>query len=59
MIIKAGGIVNIKPEWLDQGEENTVFRAIDDLEKGRVMVAAEIGLSINPTSIVHEEMIQP
>jgi len=57
MAIKTGQIVRFKPEWMDPGDENILFMAIDDEEQGRVTVKALVDLPIQPTQVVRSHMI--
>lgn len=57
MTIKTGQIVRFKPEFMDPGDENILFMAIDDEEQGRVIVKALVDLPIQPTQIVRSHMI--
>lgn len=54
--VKKGDIVILKKEYRD--DDKTVFIAIDDEEKGRVTVEAEIGFTFNPTYVITREMIE-
>jgi hypothetical protein len=56
-MIKAGDIVKFKPEWMDKGDENITFVAVDDESQGRVTVQAQLGLPINPTQVVNVSWI--
>ena len=55
MKITKGQIVKLKKEWRD--DDQTVFVAIDDMEKDRFTVMAMIGFKVNPTYVVTKEMI--
>jgi hypothetical protein len=54
--VKKGDIVVLKKEYRD--DDKIIFIAIDDEEKGRVTVEAEIGFTFNPTYVVTREMIE-
>ena len=54
--VKKGDIVVLKKEYSD--DDRILFIAVDDEEKGRVTVEAEIGMRINPTYVVTREMIE-
>jgi hypothetical protein len=56
MNVKKGSIVVLKKEYKDDKE--TIFISIDDEEKGRVTVKALVGMRINPTYVVTNEMIE-
>jgi hypothetical protein len=56
MNVKKGSIVVLKKEYKDDKE--TIFISIDDEEKGRVTVEALVGMRINPTYVVTNEMIE-
>ena len=55
--IKAGDTVRFKPEWMDKGDENITFLALDDESEGRVTIQAQLGLPINPTQVVSTEWV--
>jgi hypothetical protein len=55
-LVKNGDIVVLKKEYRD--DDRIIFIAVDDEEKGRVTVEAEIGLRINPTYVVTRNMIE-
>lgn len=57
MEIKQGDVIVFKPEWQDAGDDKITFRALEDAEDGRVLVIAEVGLPINPTSVVSVNMV--
>lgn len=57
MPIKEGDVVTFKPEHRDPGDESITFRALDDENRGRFMVVAELGLSVNPTHVVRVEWV--
>jgi hypothetical protein len=57
MTIKAGQIVTFKPEWMDKGDENITFIAVDDEENGRVTVEAQVDLPFKPRQVVSVDMI--
>lgn len=54
--VKKGDIVVLKKEYRD--DDKIIFIAIDDEEKGRVTVEAEIGFTFNPTYVITREMIE-
>lgn len=56
-MIRKGDVIRFKKEWQDKGDENVVFRAIENECDGRVLVVAELGLAINPTQVVDVSMI--
>ena len=58
MIIKRGDIVTFKAEWRDPGDEKVVFRAIEDEDRGRFKVVAELGLPFDPVQIVTTDWIE-
>jgi len=55
-LVKKGDILVLKKEYRD--DDRIIFIAVDDEEKGRVTVEAEIGLRINPTYVVTRNMIE-
>jgi heme oxygenase len=55
-LVKKGDIVVLKKEYRD--DDRIIFIAVDDEEKGRVIVEAEIGFRINPTYVVTRDMIE-
>ena len=57
MAIKTGQIIRFKPEFMDPGDENLTFVAIDDEEKGRVTVQAISDLPFTPNQVVPVHMI--
>lgn len=58
MAIKAGQQVTFKPEWRDAGDAHIVFLAVDDEEKGRVTVEAQVDLPFKPRQVVAVSMIE-
>ena len=56
-MIKKGDIVKFKPEFMDEGDEQITFIAIDDESKGRVTVQAQLGWAINPNHVALTEWI--
>lgn len=38
-MIRAGDIVTIRPEWQDEGDDQYIWQAMDDAEKGRVTIS--------------------
>lgn len=57
-MIKAGDIIRIKKEYQDKGDEEIVFIAVDDQEKGRVTIQAQLDLNIKPTQVVNVEWLE-
>lgn len=57
-MIKKGDTVRIRPEWADAGDDAFTFIAVDDEEKGRVTIQAQLGQPINPTQVVKVEMVE-
>jgi len=57
-MIKAGDIIRIKNEYQDEGDEEIVFIAVDDEEKGRVTIQAQLELNIKPTQVVNVEWLE-
>lgn len=57
-MIKKGQRVSFKPEWRDPGDEGIVFVAAEDEDGGRVLITAEIGLTIKPVQVVGVDMIE-
>lgn len=55
--IRAGDVVKIKPEYQDPGEESIVWKAVEDEDGGRVLIEAQIDLSIRPRQVVRTEML--
>ena len=59
MEIKKGDRVNLKPEFMDAGDENIVFVAVEDSDGDRVKVeASNVDLKIKPTCIIKLNMIK-
>ena len=57
--VKKGQQVFFKPEFSDSMDNETVYIALDNMEKGRVTVAAiNTGLFVNPTETVADYMIE-
>jgi hypothetical protein len=56
-MIRKGDQVKIKPEWQDKGDDQVVFIAVDDEEKGRVTIQAQLGMHFNPTQVVRVDML--
>jgi hypothetical protein len=57
-MIKAGDLVTFKKAYQDDGDNGFMFFAVDDEEKGRVTIEAEIGMKINPRQVVSVFMIE-
>lgn len=58
-LIKKGDKVRIKKEWQDAGDEKFNWVAVDDEEKGRVMImATNTGLTIPGTQVVLRSMLE-
>jgi hypothetical protein len=55
--MKIGTQVKFKPEWMDEGDEDIVFTTVDAPEKGRVVVEAQLGWTLNPIQTVSLDMI--
>ena len=56
--MKIGTQIKFKAEWMDDGDEDIVFKTVDAPEKGRVVVEAQLGWAINPTQTVCLNMIE-
>lgn len=56
-MIKAGDLVTFKAEYQDEGDANIVFFAVDNEDKGRVTIEAELGMTINPRQVVATYMV--
>jgi hypothetical protein len=57
--IKTGDRVKIRPEWQDEGDSEIEFIAVDDEEKGRVTIEAQLpNMPIKPTQVVRIDMIE-
>ena len=57
-MIKRGDIVTIKPEWQDAGDDQYTWVAMDDEEKGRVMISPVDRPATFPgTSVVLVDML--
>lgn len=56
--IKAGDAVRIKPEWQDPGDSNYVWIALEDEDGGRVRIQPQLGLPINPNTVVPTFMLE-
>lgn len=59
MAIRAGDKVKIKPEWQDAGDDKIEFVAMEDEDRGRVLIGA-LGVLSNftPTQIVPVSMLE-
>ena len=59
-MIKKGDTIKLKPEWMVKGDENLDFYAIEDMSNGRVYasVKQQQGMAVQPTYLIHEEMIE-
>jgi hypothetical protein len=57
-MIKSGEEVKIKPEWQDPGDDKITWIAVDDEEKGRVTIQAQLDLPIKPTQVVKVEWLE-
>lgn len=58
-MIKRGDIVKIKPEWQDEGDDVYTWMAMDDEEKGRVMISPIDRPATFPgTSVVRVDMLE-
>ena len=51
-LICAGDIIKFKPEWQDGGDDDITFIAMDDEEKGRIVVEGQVDLPIKPQQTV-------
>lgn len=58
MNIFPGQRVYFKPEFMDFGDDDITFLAIDASSKGRVTVEGQLGMTINPTHVVSFDMIE-
>jgi hypothetical protein len=56
-MIRKGDTVKIKAEWQDEGDDLITFIAVDDEEKGRVTIEAQLGLPYNPQQVVRVAML--
>jgi hypothetical protein len=57
-MIKKGDRIDIKPEWQDAGDENYVWVAVDDEEKGFVTITPiSMPVGLRTRSVVGVEMI--
>ena len=55
---KQGDIVNIKPEWQDEGDGDIKFVCVENEDGGRVRIVYDIDLHCNPQSVVTTDMIE-
>lgn len=55
--VRAGQVLRLLPQFYDEGDEEFEFIAVDDEEKGRVLVQVQVDLPIKPTQIVYSYMI--
>ena len=55
-----GKRIILKPEWLEDGEENIVMIAITDIEKGRLDIESDVaGFNlIKPTQTINASWIK-
>ena len=56
-LVRAGQVIRLLPHFYDEGDEEFEFIAVDDEEKGRVLVQVQVDLPIKPTQIVYSYMI--
>ena len=56
--IRQGDRVHLLPEWMDEGDAELEWFAIDDESQGRVTIQPHIELGIPPTYIVTVEMLK-
>ena len=52
-----GQLVTIKPEWQDPGDESILWVVLED-NGPRLIIEAQLGLTINPQQIVTREMVE-
>ena len=57
-MIKSGDTVKFKPEWQDSGDAGIEFIAIDNEEKGRVTVEAQVDMPLKPTQVVKTDWLE-
>tara|TARA_R110000772_G_scaffold31800_1_gene78181 strand:- start:200 stop:373 length:174 start_codon:yes stop_codon:yes gene_type:complete len=55
--MKTGDKVMIKPEWQDKGDDSITFTVVE-VKGDRLLIKAELGLPINPTSTVLINMVE-
>lgn len=56
-MIRKGDRLKIKAEWQDAGDEGIVFVAVEDQDGDRIRMEAQVGLPINPQSVVPVAMV--
>ena len=59
MNIKKGDVVKLKQEYMDEGDELLTFYAINDMDKGRVLVSLkeQDNMLIKPSFMLFDYMI--
>lgn len=57
MPIKAGDRVRILPQFQDPGDDQITFIAVNDEVDGRVMIEAQLDMTVNPTQVVLTSML--
>lgn len=58
--IKKGDVINLKPEWMDPGDENIKFVAAEDHNGGETIYISDANckMHIVPTHLVYNHMIK-
>jgi hypothetical protein len=57
-MIKKGDRIDILPEWQDPGDDNFVWVAVDDEEKGRITISPiSMDVPIKPCSTVFSNQL--
>jgi hypothetical protein len=56
-MVKKGDVVKIRKEWQDSGDDAITFIAVDNEEKGRVTIEAQLGFRFNPQQVVTVDML--
>lgn len=57
-MIRKGDIVRLKIEYQDDGDSDIQLTAMEDEDGGRVKIQHQVGLPINPVSVVTVDMLE-
>jgi hypothetical protein len=55
--IRKGDRVRIKPEWQDDGDDEIVWIAIEDEDRGHVRIQPQLDMPIRPNQVVTTGML--
>lgn len=56
-MIRKNDLVTFRPEWMDDGDDEITFMAMEDEDGGRILVCALLDLPFNPNQVVTRDMI--